>query len=324
MKIPHLVLVFCCALATVAHADTWNPSRNVEIVVPAAPGASFDITGRTVQRILQDEKLIDATSMVVNKAGGGGRIGMTYLSQHPGDAHMLSILTPGLLSNHILGNSPFNYTDFTPIAMLFAEYMTFAVQPDSRLKSLSDMAAALRKDPSSLSIAVATSRGGALHTAVAIAMKAAGIDVRKLKIVVFNANSESVTALLGGHVDIAVSPPLTIRPHLQSMKARVIAISSPRRLGGVFAQVPTWREQGVNATFASWRGIMAPKGVTATQVKYWEQVLGRLSTADAWKADVERNLWEVNYLTGSELRRYVDSQYDELKHILIELDLAKP
>ncbi|MBI3935817.1 MAG: tripartite tricarboxylate transporter substrate binding protein [Betaproteobacteria bacterium] len=319
-----LAALLCLAIPA-AHAQqaVWRPEKTVEFVVPAAPGASFDVTARTIHRIWQDRKMLEVASVVVNKPGGGGRIGQTYLNQHAGDAHYLSILTPGVLSNHILGQNKFNYTDFTPISVLFAEYLCFAVRPDSPLRSAKDMAEMLKKDPEALSTAVATSRGGALHTAAAIAMKAAGVDIKKMKIVVFNSNAESVTALLGGHVDIAVSPPYQLMPHVQSGKVRVIAISSPQRVKGAFAGAATWREQGINSSFASWRGVMGPKGLTATQVAYWEDILAKLSKSDEWKRDVERNLWEVNFVPSRGLTKYLEGQYDELKRILAELELAK-
>ena len=58
--------------AGVSAQSAWKPEKNVEIVVPAAPGAAFDTTGRTIQRLLQDQKMLPGSSSVINKAGGGG------------------------------------------------------------------------------------------------------------------------------------------------------------------------------------------------------------------------------------------------------------
>jgi putative tricarboxylic transport membrane protein len=304
-----------------AAQPAWKPEKNVEIIVPAAPGAAFDTTGRTIQRILQDQKMLPVSSSVINKAGGGGTIAMSYLNQRPGDGHYLFVMTASVLTNNLLGVSKDTYTDFTPLAMLFSEYLAYGVRPDSPIKSARDLAEALRKDPAAYSIAVATSRGGALHIATGLALKAAGVDVKKLRIVVFNANAESLTAMLGGHVDVAVSTVNSFVPQQQSGKLRVIAVSSPRRLKGFDA--PTWKEQGINAEYASWRGIMGPRGMSAAQIAWWEDAFARLTKTEEWRQDVEKNLWEVTYKGNRDAVREMAQHNDEFKRILVDLELAK-
>lgn len=304
-----------------AAQPAWKPEKNVEIIVPAAPGAAFDTTGRTIQRILQDQKMLPVSSSVINKAGGGGTIAMSYLNQRPGDGHYLFVMTASVLTNNLLGVSKDTYTDFTPLAMLFSEYLAYGVRPDSPIKSARDLAEALRKDPAAYSIAVATSRGGALHIATGLALKAAGVDVKKLRIVVFNANAESLTAMLGGHVDVAVSTVNSFVPHQQSGKLRVIAVSSPRRLKGFDA--PTWKEQGINAEYASWRGIMGPRGMSTAQIAWWEDAFARLTKTEEWRQDVDKNIWEVTYKGNRDAVREMAQHNDEFKRILVDLELAK-
>jgi len=304
-----------------AAQPAWKPEKNVEIIVPAAPGAAFDTTGRTIQRILQDQKMLPVSSSVINKAGGGGTIAMSYLNQRPGDGHYLFVMTASVLTNNLLGVSKDTYTDFTPLAMLFSEYLAYGVRPDSPIKSARDLAEALRKDPAAYSIAVATSRGGALHIATGLALKAAGVDVKKLRIVVFNANAESLTAMLGGHVDVAVSTVNSFVPQQQSGKLRVIAVSSPRRLKGFDA--PTWKEQGINAEYASWRGIMGPRGMSTAQIAWWEDAFARLTKTEEWRQDVDKNIWEVTYKGNRDAVREMAQHNDEFKRILVDLELAK-
>jgi putative tricarboxylic transport membrane protein len=301
--------------------SAWKPEKNVEIIVPAAPGAAFDTTGRTIQRIIQDQKMLPVTSSVINKAGGGGTIAMSYLNQRPGDGHYLFVMTASVLTNNLLGVSKDTYADFTPLAMLFSEYLAYGVRTDSPIKSAKDLADALRRDPTAYSIAVATSRGGALHIATGLALKAAGVDVKKLRIVVFNANAESLTAMLGGHVDVAVSTVNSLVPMQQGGKLRVIAVSSPRRLKGFDA--PTWKEQGINAEYSSWRGMMGPRGLSAAQIAYWEEVFARLTRTEEWRQDVETNLWEVTYKNSRDAVKDMAQHNEDMKRILLDLELIK-
>jgi tripartite-type tricarboxylate transporter receptor subunit TctC len=73
------------------------------------------------------------------------------------------------------------------------------------------------------------------HIGAALIAKAAGADVKKLKVVVFNSGGEAMTALLGGHVSLVVTPSANLIPHQQSGRLRVLAVSAPNRLAGALA-----------------------------------------------------------------------------------------
>jgi len=125
----HLYSSLVCAAALAAAsatAQTWSPQRNVEIVVGSVPGGSNDRTARQVEKVILENRLVNATITVVNKAGGGNNIAFNYVNQHAGDAHYLLIGTPTLLTNHITGLGKLHHTDFTPIASLFNDYTVFA------------------------------------------------------------------------------------------------------------------------------------------------------------------------------------------------------
>ena len=121
------VLLFPASLPVMA--QTWQPDKNVEIVINTAPGSGQDSTGRLLQSILQDRKLTGTASITINnKPGGGGAIAYTYLQGHPGNGHFVSIASKSLLTNHISGRAPLTYSHLTPLAILFDEYITVAVK----------------------------------------------------------------------------------------------------------------------------------------------------------------------------------------------------
>jgi putative tricarboxylic transport membrane protein len=311
--------------APVAYSQSasWKPERNVEIVVGVSAGGGIDRTARLIQKILQDRQLIDATSTVVNKPGGGGTIAFAYLNQRQGDAHVWEITATSLLTNHILGRSKFGHRDFTPVAMLYDEYIGFLVRQDSPLKSGKDLLAALKADPEGLPIGIATAAGNTNHIAAGLAAKAAGGDVKKLKVVVFGSGGESMTALLGGHVAVVATPSANSIAHLQAGRMRVLAVAAPARLEGALAVVPTWKEQGQDIVVANWRPVVGPKGWSAPQVAYWEGVLARLVDSEEWKKEVARIGGVSHYMGSRELAAYFDSQYAQFKAILTELGLAR-
>ncbi|MDP1673318.1 MAG: tripartite tricarboxylate transporter substrate-binding protein, partial [Burkholderiales bacterium] len=134
-------LIALCVTAIVAAVpaaqaqQSWSPSRNVEIVVGSAPGGSNDRTARTVERAIVEGKLIPVSLTVVNRPGGGSTIAFNYVNQKKGDPHTLLIGTTALLTNHIVGTSQLSYMDFTPVASLFNDYVVFAVNPNSPIKT---------------------------------------------------------------------------------------------------------------------------------------------------------------------------------------------
>jgi putative tricarboxylic transport membrane protein len=301
----------------------WKPVRPVEIVVGVAAGGGIDRTARIVQKIMQERHLVTVPVSVLNKPGGGSTIAQAYLNLHTGDAHVYEISATSILTNHITGKTAYSHRDFTPVAMLYDEYIGFAVKADSPIRTGRDLLQALRTAPESLPIGIATSAGNTNHIAAALVAKAAGADVRKLKVVVFSSGGESMTALLGGHIGLVVTPSANLIPHLQAGRMRAIGIAAPSRLPGGLAAAPTWKEQGVDTVVANWRPVLGPKGWTAEQTAYWEGVFSRLTATDEWIAEVDRAGGVVHYMGSRELAAYLDAQYAQFRAILTEAGLAK-
>lgn len=301
----------------------WKPESAVEIVVPSAPGGGTDHTARMMQKIWQERQFLDVPVTVTNKSGGGGSVALSYLKQYPGNGHYLHTASAVLLTNHIVGRSPVNYTDLTPLALLQSEYVVLAVKSDSPLKSAKDLLERLKRDPAAVSFAVGTSLGGANHSAAAALARAAGADPRKLRAVVFKSSSESATATLGGHVDVMSASASLALPHFRSGAMRLIAVTAPKRLAGELGAVPTLKENGVNAEVNNFRLLVGPPGLTPVQIAYWDQVMGKLVQLDEWKQDLERNLAENTYLNSADTRKYLDAEYAELKSLLADMGLVK-
>lgn len=311
------------APAAFAQPGPWKPSRNVEIIVGVGPGGGIDRTARLIQKILQDQRLIEVTATVVNKPGGGGTIAQAYLNQRAGDAHLWEITATSLLTNHITGKSQYGHKDFTPIAMLSDEYIGFLVRQDSPLMTGRDLLNLFKTDPESLPVGIATAAGNTNHIAAGLAAKAAGGDVKKLRVAVFGSGGEAMTALLGGHIGLVATPAANAIPHLQSGKMRVLAVAAPARLEGALAAIPTWKEQGESIVVANWRPVVGPKGLSSPQVAFWEEVFARVTRSDEWKSEVARAGGVNHYMNSRDLAAYFDAQYAQFKAILTELGLAR-
>jgi putative tricarboxylic transport membrane protein len=315
--------VLLSVAAADAFAQAWTPQKNVEIVAASGPGGSNDKTARTIERALVSAKLVPTTIIVVNKPGGGGSIAGTYVAQRVGDPHALLVATSGIGSNHIIGASTLTLADYTPIAIMLQDYVVFAVAANSPLASARELADRLRKDPRSVAIGFANTFGGSRHIAAGLLLKALGGNPRDLKTVVFKGSAEAIPAVLGGHIDLVVIGAGNAVAHVSNGRMRVLAVAAPQRLPGVLANVPTWREQGANVVSGSWRGVFGAKGLTPSQIAYWENAMRRVVETAEWKADLEANFWQHHFVTGAALRKELDQEYADDKAVLVDLGLAK-
>lgn len=311
-----------CALSGIANAQSdWKPARNVDIVVASAAGGSSDRTARVVQKLLQSNPSFPSIS-VTNRPGGGGTVAWTFLTQHPGDAHYIATFSPTMLTNQILGSSKLGHHDLTPLAILLREYIVFAVNADSPLKSAKDLVDRLRKDASSLSFAFATAPGNHNHVLVGMIVKAAGGDPRKAKVVIQASGGQATTAMLGGHIDVLVAAPANVIPHFQSGKARPIGVSAPQRQSGGLSAVPTFREQGIDAAFFNWRGFIGPRGLTPAQLAFWDQAFAKAIQGDDWRKDLAANAWAEDFMASADTKRHVDAEYEVMRAILSDLGVV--
>jgi putative tricarboxylic transport membrane protein len=321
-------VAFACLLTCItpprARAETaqWSPQNNVEFIVPTAAGSTMDVLARTIEDIWHNNNLVNTSITVQDKPGSGGAIAWAYVSRKTGNGHYIAISGPTLLANDILQIGNLSYKDVTPIAQLFTEYTAFAVRADGPIKTGADLVAALRT-PSPPSVGIAPGFGGSSHVAVLKLARAAGIEPRSLTVVPFKGANESVTALLGRHIDVSVATMSVIAPFLETGELRAIAIAAPKRLSGPQSVIPTWKELGFDVVEGNWRGIVGPKNLGEAEVAFWSSRLSQLVKTDAWIASLKRNFWDADFTTSADSKRFLDTQYEELRSTLATLHLAK-
>lgn len=307
------------ALAGTASAQGWKPERNIELTIPTSPGGSNDIAGRTVHRLWSELKLLPVPSSVVNRSGGEHIVAYTYIQQRAGDPHHVGLMSTPMLLNPIEGRTQLTHNDVTPIAYLITEPMVAVVRADSPIKTGKELVEALRRNPAALSIAL-TSTGH--RVSVGLPMHKAGVNIKAVRMPAFKGGGETTTAVLGGHADVQITSVSTAVPHVTAGQMRAIAISSTKRLGGVMAAVPTWQELGYQSS-GSWKGVIAPKGLTPAQIAFWEDVMRRTAQSDEIAQYAEKNLWLVEFKGAAETRKWLDEEAAALKVIMIELGLVK-
>lgn len=310
-------------VAAPAWAQSWRPEKQVEIILPTALGGGNDVVARLMQKMLQDQKLVTTPILVMNKAGGNQALSVTYLSQHPNDAHYLLFATSTLFTNQIQGLTQSRYTDFPPLGLAFVDYSAFMVPANSPFKTMRDLIERLKVDPQSVAFSV-VARGGTSHAVAAMAAKAAGVDPTRLKLVVYKTSAEATVAMMGGHIQAAVSSAAGSTPPVVAGQLRMLALAAPQRRPGAIAHVPTLAEQGIDAPIlATWRAVFGARGITPAQVAFWDDALARAFSGEEWKAWMTKNDVTAPPLRGADLQKYLEGQFTHTRNVLVELGLAK-
>ncbi len=317
-----LLLVAASIAATTCGAQGWRPERAVEIITSSDAGGSNDQVARAMQKVMQDARQLPVPLNVINKPGGNQTLAVVYLQSFAANPHYLLLANPTVFTNQLAGITPAGYLELTPVALLLSEHSVISVRADSPMRTVRDLVDRLKADPAALAIGT-VARGGTNHLTLALALRAAGIDSRKLKIAIFKTNAESMTALVGWHLDLVGSSVNSAAPLVRAGGARMLAVASDRRLSGALAGVPTLKEQGIDSWVTSWRAIFGPRGMPAAAVAYWEEVFAKMAASDEWKKDLEARDWAGQFLRSREFAKYLESEYVATKSIMTELGLAK-
>ncbi len=301
----------------------WQPDRNVEYIVPSGPGAALDMSARQLKELMERRKILPTNMIVTNRPGGAGAIAINALLAEPGNPHFVTTYTHSMLNSRLLGDLPVSWRELTPLAVMFEEAILAVVRTESPIKTGQDLIARLRKDPGSVSIGIATAVGNHIHVAIAKPMKAAGVDVSKMTIVPFKSSAESMNAMLGGHIDMISASAPNLTTQMLAGRIRPIAVATAQRIGAPLADVPTWREQGVDADYSSVQGLLAPQGLSAEQVAWWMKSLQAVSESDEWKAFLQKQNWKPKFLPQAEMMKFLESEEEVARSLLTDLGLVK-
>lgn len=326
MKLKNIWIAgLACAIALGAQAEGWKPTGQVEYVIPAAAGGAVDTYGRVMKKIFDSrDALAGQTFIISNKPGGAGMIAVAPVVARPGDGNIFTMLSTGYLLNQVMGEFKHDLLkDFTIGPIFFEEAIVVAVRADSPVQDAADLVARLKKDPASLRIAVAPGFNNHIHIGILKPLKVAGIDTSKLTVAPFRSSAESVTALRGGHVDVVSSSSTNVVSGVQSGALRVLAVSSAERLGGALAKVPTWKESGVDSVFTSVQGVLFPRGMSAEQIKFWDERFRALSKSPDWLAAMAQYEVTPRFMDHAQAQAYITREIKSASTLLRDLGMVK-
>ncbi|MEW9670531.1 tripartite tricarboxylate transporter substrate binding protein [Ammoniphilus sp. 3BR4] len=313
-------------METNEQATANYPQKPIVVVAPSGAGGGWDRTARTFVKVLAESKLVEKTMTVENKPGGGGTVFLAdYVSRESKNDYKLFAGSPPVLINNLKkeGNSPYGYQDTTPLAQLTKDFGSIVVRADSKYNDLTSLIDDLKADPTKITFAGGSGPGSMYHLVSILPAYKSGADHKSVKYVSYDGTGEAMAALLGGNADVIASDASSILEYLKAGKIRVLAVASQDRLEGELKDVPTMREQGVDAEFAIWRGIFGPKEMSEDALSFWNKKIKQMVETENWKKAIRENGWESDYKNANEFKAFLDEQNKQIHELLAALDMAK-
>ncbi len=320
MVVSLALLVLVAAMAGQAIAQAKYPTRTIEVVVPYAPGGGTDNLMRMIVGIIDENKVSPVSMNVVNKPGGSGAVGYSYLIGKKGNAYVVAGATPTIVSGKIEGRLPGDHRDAMTILMIVAiDELMLSVRSESKYQTVEEFVKAAKERPGHLTVG-GTATNSEDHIFTYLMEKAAGI---KVKYVPFNSGGEVTGALMGGHIDAGVMNPNEIEAQVEAKKAKNLAVAAKQRLKDA-PDLPTFREKGYDVLWEQMRGVVGPADMGDEAVKWWQTALRKVTETKKWQEQyIKRNLLTPVTWVGEEANEYLDGLRGKYEKALIDLGAVK-
>jgi putative tricarboxylic transport membrane protein len=303
--------------ATTAASAAWEPTKPITFVVSGGPGGGADQMARLIQGIASKHHLSKQPFVVVIENGGGGGQAFMDLKNSSGDPHKIGIVLSNLYSVPLSTKLPFNWRDTTPVALMALDEFVLWVNAKTPYRTGQDYIKAMKvAQPETFKMGGAGSKRED-EIVTAMIEKAAGV---KFTFIPYKGGGEISSQLVGGHIDSDVNNPIEHIAHWRAGEVRPLCVLDDKRMpykekiadGMSWSDIPTCREQGIDAQYLMLRGILMPKGVTGEQLQYYVDLLKRVRETPEWKDFVNRGAYKDEFLTGAQFAKFLED--DENRH----------
>ena len=300
-------------LAACGTGGSSYPSKTIVFSTHSNPGGGGDILGRQLAEALKKQNI---NAVLENRAGGSGAVNVAYVASKPADGYTLAIVTLSNLITPILASTPHTYKDFRPVAQLQTENEAILVRADAKWQTVEDLVKEAKENPGKIKWG-----GGFLGNIDSlVAFQLGNVAGYKVDYVPFEGGGEVTTALLGGHVLVAVSNPAESVPQLEAKQFRMLAITSDKR-SPIYKDVPTLKEKGINVVQEQWRGVWAPKGTPDDVVKRLEEILPKAMKEESFQKYMKDGMLAEAFLGSADFTAALEKQDKEISTLIDQLGL---
>jgi putative tricarboxylic transport membrane protein len=316
-------LVTTVVSPNLARAQGWEPTKPVELIVPAGTGGGADQMARFVQGLITKHKLMKQPLVVVNKAGGAGGEGFLDMKASGGNPHKLVITLSNLFTTPLATGIPFSWRDLTPVSMLALDEFVLWVNTEAPYKSAKEYLDAIKAAPNNTFSMGGT---GSKQEDQIVTAALEKVTAKKLTYVPFKGGGDVAVQLVGSHVSSTVNNPIEAVAHWRAGKLRPLCVFEEKRMPfkklitqtQSWADIPTCKESGVNVSYQMLRGIFMPRGGTTDQVAFYVQLFKQVLALPEWQEFVETGAFANRTMSGKEYAQWLQKTDEEHKTLMKE------
>jgi len=313
------LVLTAATLAPAAAVAAWQPTRPVELIVPAGTGGGADQMARTIQGIVTKHGLMKQSMVVINKAGGAGGEGFLDMKASRGNPHKIIITLSNLFTTPLATGIPFNWKDLTPVAMLALDEFVLWVNAEKPYKTAKEYIDAAKAANGTFKMGGTGSKQEDQIITEAI-QKATGA---KFIYIPERGGGAVAVQLVGNHVDSTVNNPIEAVAQWRGGKLRPLCVFDGKRMPYKekvtdkmsWYDIPTCKDQGLDVEYLMLRGIFMAGGVTQDQVAYYVDVLKKVQQTPEWKQLMEQGAFNTTSLEGKAYGEWVSKE--EARHVAL-------
>jgi putative tricarboxylic transport membrane protein len=293
-----------------AHAQSWEPQKTVEFIVPAGTGGGADQMARLIQSIIAKHNMMKQSMVVINKGGGAGAEGFLDVKGAKGDPHKIIITLSNLFTTPLATGVPFNWKDLTPVRMMALDQFVLWVHNEAPYKTAADYINAVKGGKDNQFKMGGT---GSKQEDQIITVALEKVTGKKFTYIPFKGGGDVATQLVGKHIDSSVNNPIEAVAQWRAGNLRPLCVFDDTRMPYkekvtkemAWSDIPTCKEAGVPTDYVMLRGIFMAGGAKPEQVKYYADLLDKVRATPEWKEFMERGAFNQTTMVGKEYADWV-------------------
>jgi putative tricarboxylic transport membrane protein len=316
--------IIAAVAATPLPARAWEPTKPIELVIPAGTGGGADQMARLISGVAEKHKLSPQPVIAINKSGGAGAEGFLYVKEKKGDPHTIIITLSNLFTTPLAQGTPFNWRDLTPVARIALDQFILWVNAESPYKTAKDYLAAVKERSGGDNRMKMGGTGSKQEDQIITVQLEQGLGV-KFSYVPFKGGGEVCVNLVGKHIDSTVNNPIECVSHMKSGSVRPLAVFDTQRIPDpLWKDVPTVKEAlGVDIHYQMLRGIFGPPNMPKEAVDFYVALLRKVYETPDFKKYLEDGALKPAFTTGAEYASWVEENEKLHKDLMAKGGLLK-
>jgi putative tricarboxylic transport membrane protein len=285
---------------------------DVTMLIPFAAGGGSDLAGRATAAAMEAANG-DLNINVENRDGGSGAVGYAEFQGQSGNGQYLLATETALLALPLSGVVDWTYEDFTPIMKIADDFTLMVARADSPYETCADVVEAAKSDRVVAGISGATGLDNVVFT---LTEQQTGVEFDRVS---FESGGELTAALLGEQIDVASLNPGEVIGQLESGDIKALCAYADERYDyPELKDIPTATEQGIDVSFAQFRGVLAPGGISDSAEAYWVEQMEAAIETDEYTTYIEDNFLQPNTAAGDDFSAYLEENNAALEEVMSE------